>query len=132
MAPTDAGPGQPGGSASGRTSASIPILPPSADRDIRSWLFPLAVITMIGIGAGIFAAGLPAGAAGTSTVVLLVAAVILSVVALSGRIRDLRVVVPAVVGVGLCGAVLDWQADGSGLVGGWVAVVGVVLRGRRG
>jgi signal transduction histidine kinase len=52
----------------------------------------------------------------------------LSVLALSGRIRDLRVVVPALVGVGLSGAVLDWQADGPGFMAGYVALVGLALR----
>jgi signal transduction histidine kinase len=131
MAPTDASPGQPGGSVGGRASAPVPIMPPAASHDIRSWLFPLAVITMVGLSAGIFAAGLPAGAAGVSTVVLLVAAAVLSVVALSGRIGDLRVVVPALVGVGLCGAALDWQADGPGFAAGYVSLVGLGLRAPR-
>jgi signal transduction histidine kinase len=55
----------------------------------------------------------------------------LSVVALSGRIRDLRVVVPALIGVGLCGAALDWQADGPGFVAGYVSLVGLGLRAPR-
>jgi hypothetical protein len=55
---------------------------------------------------------------------MLVAAAILSVVALSRRVRNLRVVVPALVGVGLCGAGLDWQAGGPGLVAGYVAPAG--------
>jgi signal transduction histidine kinase len=123
--------GQPDVSVGGRASAPVPVLPPAAGGDVRSWLFPLGLITMTGIGAGIFAVGLPAGAAGASTVVLLVAAIILSVVALSGRIRDLRVVVPALVGVGLCGAALDWQADGPGFVAGYVSLVGLGLRAPR-
>jgi signal transduction histidine kinase len=130
-AAADADLGRAGGSASGRASAPVPDPPPTASRDIRSWLFPLGVITMTGVGAWIFAAGLPAGAAGASTVVLLVAAAILSIVALSGRIRDLRVVVPALVGVGLCGAALDWQADGPGFVAGYVSLVGLGLRAPR-
>ena len=97
-------------------------------RDIRAWLFPVAVITMLGAGAGILTAGLPGGAAGVSTVALLVLATALTVVALSERIRDLRVVVPALVGVGLCGAGLDWQADGPGFMAGYVALVGLALR----
>ena len=129
---TDAGPGQAGGPAGGRAGAPVLVLPPAvASRDIRSWLFPLGVITMIGIGAGIFAVGLPAGAAGASTVVLLVAAVILSVAALSGRIRDLRVVVSALVGVGLCGAGLDGLADGPGFVAGYLSLMGLGLRAPR-
>jgi hypothetical protein len=123
--------GQPDVSAGGRASAPVSVLPPAAGGDVRSWLFPLGVITMTGIGAGIFAVGLPAGAAGASTVVLLLAAIILSVVALSGRIRDLRVVVPALVGVGLCGAALDWQADGPGFVAGYVSLVGLGLKAPR-
>jgi signal transduction histidine kinase len=86
------------------------------------------MITMTGAGAGIIAAGLPGGAAGASTVVLLVAAGALSALALSRRIRDLRVVVPALVGVGLSGAALNWQADGPGFMAGYVALVGLALR----
>lgn len=99
-----------------------------ASRDIRAWLFPLAVTTIAGVGAGILAAGLPAGAAGAGTVAMLVAAATLSVVALSQRVRDLRLVVPALVGVGLCGAGLDWQADGPGYIAGCVSLVGLALR----
>jgi signal transduction histidine kinase len=115
--------------AGGRAAAS-PRPPPArtASRDIRAWLFPVAMITMTGVGAGILVAGLPTGAAGASTVVLLVAAGALSVLALSERIRDLRVVVPASVGVGLCGAALDWQAEGPGFMAGYVALVGLAIR----
>jgi signal transduction histidine kinase len=95
------------------------------------WLFLVAVITMIGVGAGIFAAGLPDGTAGISTVALLVLATVLSAAALSPRIRDLRVIVPALVGVGLCGAGLDWEADGPGFMAGYVALVGLALRAPR-
>jgi signal transduction histidine kinase len=129
----DAGAGQAGGPA-GRAGApvwrALVWAKPAGARshDIRLWLFPLAVITMAGVGAGIFAAGLPAGAAGVSTVGLLVAAAALSVVALSDRINDIRLVVPALIGLGLCGAGLDWQADGPGLVAGYVALVGLALR----
>src|SRR5438067_1543613 len=104
---------------------------PAAGRDVRSWLFPLAVITMAGVGAGIFATGLPAGMAGVSTVGLLLTAVSLSVVALSKRVRGLHVVVPSLVGVGLCGAGLDWQADGPGFVAGYVSLMGLALRAPR-
>lgn len=92
---------------------------------------PLAAISMIGVGAGIQADnGLPAGLAGSATVFLLAAAAVLSAVALSERISDLRVMVPALVGVGLCGAGLDWWSDG-GFVIGYVALVGLVLRAPR-
>jgi signal transduction histidine kinase len=59
---------------------------------------------------------------------MLVAAATLSVVALSHRARDLRLVVPALVGVGLCGAGLDLQADGPGYIAGCVSLVGLALR----
>src|SRR5262245_55088812 len=75
----------------------------SGRRDFHAWLPTLAVTAICGIGVGILAAGLPAGAAGAGTLALLVAAAALSVVALSQRIRQLHVVVPALVGVGLCG-----------------------------
>jgi signal transduction histidine kinase len=100
-------------------------------RDTRSWVFAAATIVMTGVGAGIIAVGLPTGAAGVSTVSLLVTAALLSVVALSGRVRDLRVVVPALIGVGLCGAGLDWQADGPGFVAGYVSLMGLGLRAPR-
>jgi signal transduction histidine kinase len=117
------------GSGGGRADASASHLQATmASRDLRPWLFPLALITIIGVGGGILAAGLPAGAAGVSTVGMLVAAAILSVVALSRRVRDLRVVVPALVGVGLCGAGLDWQADGPGFMAGYVSLMGLGLR----
>src|SRR5215471_17968500 len=120
-AAADAGPGQIGGSAGVRPGLPARLLlAMTASHDIRSWLFPLSVIIMTGVGAGIFAAGLPAGAAGAWTVGLLVIAAALSVVALSGRIRDLRIVVPALIGVGLCGAGLDGLADGPGFVAGYV------------
>jgi signal transduction histidine kinase len=98
-------------------------------RDIRTWLFPLAMITMIGVAAGILATGLPMGRAGAATVVMLVLAAALSVVALSKRVRDPRLVVPALVGVGLCGAGLDWQTEGApGFIAGYVSLMGLALR----
>lgn len=103
----------------------------ATSRDIRAWLFLVAVITMSGVGAGIFAAGLPDGTAGISTVALLVVATALSAVALSPRIRSLRVIVPALVGAGLCGAGLDLEADGPGFMAGYVALVGLALRAPR-
>jgi signal transduction histidine kinase len=98
---------------------------------VQPWLLPVTLITMAGIAGGIVAAGLPGGVAGTSTVVLLAVATVLCAVALSERVRDLRVVVPALVGVGLCGAALDWQADGPGFIAGYVALVGLALRAPR-
>ena len=52
-------------------------------------------------------------------------------VALSGRVSDPRVVVPGLVGVGLCGAGLDWLADGQGYVVGYMALVGLAMRTSR-
>jgi signal transduction histidine kinase len=99
-------------------------------RDPRSWLVPLAVMAIIGV-AGIMAdSGLPGGAAGLATVALLVVAAMLSVVALLDRVTDLRVVVPALIGAGLCGAVVDWWSDG-GFVIGYLALVGLALRAPR-
>jgi hypothetical protein len=92
-----------------------------ADRETQSWLSPLIVIAITGVGAGIFAGGLPAGTTWISTVGLLAVAASLAGVALSERIRDLRVVVPTLVGVGLCGAGLDWQGDGPGYVVSYMA-----------
>ncbi|MGN6791450.1 MAG: sensor histidine kinase [Streptosporangiaceae bacterium] len=95
---------------------------------MRYWLLPLAAITMIGAGAGILADdGLPSGVAGPATVSLLVAAAALSAVALSKQDGDRWVVAPALVGVGLCGAGLDWWSDG-GFAVGYVALVGLALR----
>lgn len=99
-----------------------------ASRDIRAWLVPLALTAIVGIVAGILVAGLPTGVAGATTVALLVVATTLSALALSQRIRDVRVIAPALVGVGLCGAALDWQADGPGFIAGYVSLVGLALR----
>jgi len=96
--------------------------------DIGAWLIPLALIAIVGIVAGVLVAGLPAGTAGATTVALLVVATTLSAVALSQRVHDLRVIVPALIGVGLCGAALDLQADGPGFIAGYVALVGLALR----
>lgn len=89
---------------------------------------PLAAITMLGVGGGILVdQGLPAGIAGPLTVGLLATASGLSAVALSARVTDLRVVTPALIGVGLCGAGVAWWSDG-GFVIGYVALVGLALR----
>jgi signal transduction histidine kinase len=99
-----------------------------ATRELRSWLGPLLLIAVAGVGGGILAGGLPAGSAGPAAVGLLAMAATLSVVGLSRRNGGLRVAVPALVGVGLCGAGLDWLADGTGYVVGYMAVVGLALR----
>jgi signal transduction histidine kinase len=99
-----------------------------ATRELRPWLAPLLLIAVTGVGGGILAGGLPGGSAGPAIVGLLVLAAALSVIGLSQRNGDLRVVVPALVGVGMCGAGLDWLADGSGYVVGYMAVAGLVLR----
>jgi signal transduction histidine kinase len=96
--------------------------------DIHEWLSPLAVITILGVAAGVLVAGLPSGAAGLCTVALLIVATVLSAVALSVRVRDPRLVVPALVGVGLCGAGLDWLADGPGFIASYVSLMGLALR----
>jgi signal transduction histidine kinase len=104
------------------------MIPDTHRRDVRPWLMPLAAITMVGVGAGILAdSGLPAGIGGPLTVGLLAMAAGLSAVALSARVTDLRVVLPALVGVGLCGAGVAWWSDG-GFVIGYVALVGLALR----
>jgi len=100
----------------------------TGSREARSWLAPLLLIAITGVAGGILAGGLPAGGAGPAIVALLAVAVVLSVAGLSGLGGDLRIAVPALMGVGLCGAGLDWLADGSGYVVGYMAVVGLALR----
>jgi len=99
--------------------------------DMDRWLAPIAVIAVIGIGAGVLLSGLPPGAAGAGAVGVLLLTAALSAVALSGRVRDLRVAVPALVGVGLCGAVLDVQADCPGYIASYVSLMGLALRAPR-
>jgi len=101
------------------------------DHDMDQWLAPIAIIAVIGIGAGILLEGLPPGAAGAGAVGVLLLTAALSAVALSRRVRDLRVAVPALVGVGLCGAVLDVQADGPGYIASYVSLMGLALRAPR-
>jgi signal transduction histidine kinase len=82
--------------------------------------------------AGVAAEGLPAGVAGTMTLSVLVVATACWGVALSPRITNQRIVVPALVGLGLCGAGLDWQQnDGPGFVVGYMALAGLALRSPR-
>jgi signal transduction histidine kinase len=87
------------------------------------------VIIVLGVGAGVFTEGPPTGAALPVTLGLLVLAATCWAAGLSGHIRDLRVVVPALTGLGLCGAALDWpQSDGPGFVAGYMALAGLALR----
>jgi signal transduction histidine kinase len=83
---------------------------------------------MAGVIAGIAADGLPAGAAGQIMIGLLLVAAVCWGIALTPRIRDLRVVVPALIGLGFCGAGLDWQeSEGPGFVVGYMALAGLAL-----
>jgi signal transduction histidine kinase len=96
--------------------------------DMDGWLAPIAVVTVMGVGAGILVSGLPPGAAGAGALGLVLLTAALSAVALSPRIRDLRLAVPALVGVGMCGAGLDLQADGPGFIASYVSLMGLALR----
>jgi signal transduction histidine kinase len=104
------------------------LLPVGATRELGSWLAPLLLIAIAGVGGAILAGGLPAGGAGPGTVVLLGVAAVLSAAGLSSRVGSHRVAVPALVTVGLCGAGLDLMADGLGYVIGYMAVAGLALR----
>jgi signal transduction histidine kinase len=120
-------------------SAAVSIWPvsnPLADavgRPGRSWLVPVGmVIIFAGVGGGVLAEGVPAGTGALIMAVLLIVAAACWAVGLSERTRDLRVVVPALVGLGLCGAGLDWpQSDGPGFVVGYVALSALALRAPR-
>jgi len=100
----------------------------AATRELRLWLAPLLLIAIAGVGGAILARGLPSGPAGPVTVGLLAIAAALAAAGLSGRVGDRRVAVPALVGVGMCGAGLDLLADGTGYVIGYMAVAGLALR----
>src|SRR5438067_1766936 len=100
----------------------------AATRELGSWLAPLLLIAIAGVAGGILAGGLPAGPAGPVTVGILAIAAALAGAGLSGRVGGRRVAVPALVGVGMCGAGLDLLADGTGYVIGYMAVVGLALR----
>jgi len=100
----------------------------AATHELGSWLAPLLLIAIAGVGGGILAGGLPAGPAGPVTVGLLAIAAALAAAGLSGRVGGRRIAVPALVGVGICGAGLDLLADGTGYVIGYMAVVGLALR----
>ncbi len=97
---------------------------------MRPWLVPIGVlIILLGVGAGVFAEGPPSGLGLAITVGLLVLAAICWATGLSRHIRDVRVVVPALIMLGICGAALDWpQSDGPGFVAGYMALAGLALR----
>jgi signal transduction histidine kinase len=97
-------------------------------RELGSWLAPLLLIAIAGVGGAILAGGLPVGPAGPVTMGLLAIAAALAAAGLSGRVGGRRVAVPALVGVGMCGAGLDLLADGTGYVIGYMAVAGLALR----
>src|SRR5215475_5338176 len=100
----------------------------AATRELGSWLAPLLLIATAGVGGAILARGLPSGPAGPVTVGLLAIAAALAAAGVSGRVGGRRVAVPALVGVGMCGAGLDLLADGTGYVIGYMAVAGLALR----
>lgn len=101
-------------------------------RDVRSWLAGVGMVTMVGVGIGVATEGLPVGGAGIVTIGLLIAASACWGVALSERVTSLRVVVPTLIALGLCGAALDWQqSDGPGFVVGYMALAGLALRAPR-
>ena len=101
----------------------------AAARELGSWLAPLLLIAIAGVGGAILARGLPPGPAGPVTVGLLAIAAALAAAGLSGRVGGRRVMaVTALVGVGMCGAGLDLLADGTGYVIGYMAVAGLALR----
>lgn len=98
-------------------------------RDVRSWLSQVGVLTMVGVSIGVATEGLPSGRAGGIAVALLISASACWGLALSERVRDLRVVVPTLIALGLCGAALDWlQSDGPGFVVGYMALAGLAIR----
>src|SRR3989440_12289202 len=100
----------------------------AATHELGSWLAPLLLIAIAGVGGAILAGGLRAGPAGPVTVGLLAIAAALAAAGLSGRVGGRRIAVPALVGVGMCGAGLDLLADGTGYVIGYMAVAGLALR----
>jgi signal transduction histidine kinase len=101
----------------------------TVNRHIRSWLVPVGAITILGVGAGMLVDDRPAGLALPVSAAVLVVASACWAVGLSERVRDPRLVVSALVGLGLCAAGLDWpQSDGPGLVVGFMALAGLALR----
>jgi signal transduction histidine kinase len=99
-------------------------------RDVRPWMVPIGVVVIIvGVGAGALAEDPPAGPALVFTICVLILAAACWAIGLSMRVRDLRVVIPALIVLGLCGAALDWpQSDGPGFVAGYMALAGLALR----
>src|ERR1700760_499794 len=74
-----------------RAPAVSRFLPVGAgSRETRSWLAPLLLIAVVGVGSGALAGGLPAGGAGPATIGLLAVAAVLSVTGLSAWGGDLR------------------------------------------
>jgi signal transduction histidine kinase len=112
--------------------ATVPISSPLAgttNRHIRSWLVPAGALTILVIGTGMLLDERPAGAAFPASAAVLVLASACWAVGLSERVRDPRLVVSALMGLGLCGAGVDWpHSDGPGLVVGFMALAGLALR----
>src|SRR5215469_2490658 len=90
-------PQAPSGQTAGDAAAARLPGPVRAGDDLGRWLALIAVITIFAAGAGILSAGLPAGAAGANSLVMLGMAAGLSGMALSPRIRYPRLTVPALV-----------------------------------
>src|SRR5262249_38316849 len=113
--------------------AAVPIASPlagPADRGLRFWPVPggggtdlgAGAVTILVVGAGMMLDDRPAGADLPVSAAVLVLASACWAVGLSERVRDPRLVVTALIGLGLCGAALDWpQSDGPGLVTGFMA-----------
>src|SRR2546429_2016079 len=62
----------------------------AATRELGSWLAPLLLIAIAGVGGAILAGGLPAGPAGPVTMGLLAIAAALAAAGLSGRVGGRR------------------------------------------
>jgi signal transduction histidine kinase len=89
-------------------------------------------VIIIAVGAGVLADDPPTRAVFPVAVTLLLLASACWAIGLSEHVRDVRVVVAALVCLGLCGAALDWpQSDGPGLVTVFMALAGLALRAPR-